>query len=182
MMRDSIVVLQTHRLAMAKDSALIVTAESILDHFDSLPDPRSHINRKHLLGDLSRSWLSSRGRKVQRRSALGRRAIRLDLPSDFNCPAVSPRPTRSDDCSLLSNHPPFKVALKDGSRLFLNNTSTKIWMSSLSTARLCVDFLIPSLRWVRCFSSVPGQSSVGLVLVSWQRRKSRTKSRQFPNF
>jgi len=37
---------------MAKDSAPIVTAESILSHFESLPDPRSHINRKHLLGDL----------------------------------------------------------------------------------------------------------------------------------
>ena len=37
---------------MAKDSAPIITAESILDHFESLPDPRSHVNRKHLLGDL----------------------------------------------------------------------------------------------------------------------------------
>ena len=37
---------------MAKDSAPIITAETILNHFESLPDPRSHINRKHLLGDL----------------------------------------------------------------------------------------------------------------------------------
>lgn len=37
---------------MAKDSAPIITAESILDHFESLSDPRSHVNRKHLLGDL----------------------------------------------------------------------------------------------------------------------------------
>ena len=37
---------------MAKDSAPIITAESILDHFESLPDPRSQVNRKHLLGDL----------------------------------------------------------------------------------------------------------------------------------
>ena len=37
---------------MATEPAPIVTAESILRHFEELPDPRSHINRKHLLGDL----------------------------------------------------------------------------------------------------------------------------------
>lgn len=37
---------------MAKDSAPIITAESILDHFETLLDPRSHVSRKHLLGDL----------------------------------------------------------------------------------------------------------------------------------
>lgn len=37
---------------MAKDAAEIVTAESILAEFNSLDDPRSEINRVHLLGDI----------------------------------------------------------------------------------------------------------------------------------
>lgn len=37
---------------MAKDAAEIVTAESILAEFSELDDPRSPINRVHLLGDL----------------------------------------------------------------------------------------------------------------------------------
>lgn len=37
---------------MAKDWAEIVTADSILAEFDTLEDPRSSINRVHLLGDI----------------------------------------------------------------------------------------------------------------------------------
>ena len=37
---------------MAEDAAEIVTAESILAEFSGLDDPRSQVNRVHLLGDL----------------------------------------------------------------------------------------------------------------------------------
>ena len=37
---------------MAKDQAEVVTAESILSEFQSLEDPRTDINRVHLLGDI----------------------------------------------------------------------------------------------------------------------------------
>lgn len=37
---------------MAKDAAEIVTAESILAQFSDLQDPRSTVNRTHLLGDI----------------------------------------------------------------------------------------------------------------------------------
>jgi predicted transposase YbfD/YdcC len=37
---------------MAKAPATIITAESILAHFESLRDPRSHLNRKNVLGNL----------------------------------------------------------------------------------------------------------------------------------
>jgi predicted transposase YbfD/YdcC len=37
---------------MAKDPAQIVTAQSILAEFEELPDPRSDVNRVHLLGDI----------------------------------------------------------------------------------------------------------------------------------
>jgi len=40
------------RFAVAKDAAEIVTAESILAEFSELDDPRSQVNRVHLLGDL----------------------------------------------------------------------------------------------------------------------------------
>lgn len=37
---------------MAMDPAEIFTAQSILSHFEDLPDPRSEVNRVHLLGDI----------------------------------------------------------------------------------------------------------------------------------
>ncbi len=37
---------------MARDAAEIITAESILAEFSELDDPRSPVNRVHLLGDL----------------------------------------------------------------------------------------------------------------------------------
>ena len=37
---------------MAKDPAEVFTAQSILAEFKELPDPRSEVNRVHLLGDI----------------------------------------------------------------------------------------------------------------------------------
>jgi hypothetical protein len=85
---------------MAKDPAEIFSVESILAEFSELSDPRSPINRKHLLGEILVVAILAvvRALTVPRRSESGRSVMRNGCALDWSSRAGFRLTTRSVEC------------------------------------------------------------------------------------